>query len=433
MVKEKLKLYASDPENPALNYLLGIDYYTQRNYASSLNFFLRCAELTDDDLLAYQSLILCSNCLYRQGNRQHSKTGFILHALSINNFRPEAWFLLLRHCEENKQWQECYTYSSIALRTCQFNLANIPHSDYPGKWAIEFIMAKSAYQIGRSEESRRILRQIVISHWKSMDPNYRMWVLDEIKKLGDREIINRPSISGQKTIGFPKVRYTSLSESVERRNLLNDRLQKYKIQAEPFIVERMKEGEFKIVGDLVSNVPLGNIAATITNLRLIDDWYKNTNEPYLVVFEDDVMLETIDLWNFEWMEFFNELPDDWEAVQLCLISETNREIKFTKRNLHDWGGQAYLIKREYAKKLIDSHIKEDHFLFEIPGNKYLNPVAEHILFDGKGIVYNFPLFVENSVKLPSTNNDNDNNLISHFRVLEWWKSNKKSVKELINC
>lgn len=184
MVKEKLKQYALDPENPILNFELGLCYYSERHLASALNFFLRAAELTKDDELAYKCLIYCSNCLYNQGNRLHSTTGFILQAMALIPSRPEAWFLYLRILENKGEWQECYTFACNSLETCNFESAPFDLSEYPGKHAILFIKSKTAFKLGRGQESRIILQGIVDNHWDGMSESYKVWIQEDIIRLG---------------------------------------------------------------------------------------------------------------------------------------------------------------------------------------------------------------------------------------------------------
>lgn len=206
MVKEKIKQYAIDPTNPILNWELGVIYYSNKHYGSALNFFLRGAELTEDKELSYKCLILCANCLYQQKRRPHSETGFILHAISLIPERPEAWFLYLRFFEEKKDWQECYTLSTITEQLCNFNYPQIELSEYPGEYGIQFIKAKSAFNIGRGEESRKLLQEIIDRHRHSMSANYMTWVEDEIKRKGDGPRVNhiiRYSSNRLKDFKFP--------------------------------------------------------------------------------------------------------------------------------------------------------------------------------------------------------------------------------------
>jgi hypothetical protein len=185
-IKEKLREYINDPENPILNFELALSYYKENHLASALNFFLRSAELTDDDNLAYQSLILCSNCLYRQGNRVHSCTGFILQAMALLPQRPEAWFLYLRILEGKSEWQECYTFATNAERLCDFTMNPLEFSDYPGPYSILFIKSKAAFQVGRGNECRSILKRIVNDFWYSMNDGYKHWISLEIKSRGGK-------------------------------------------------------------------------------------------------------------------------------------------------------------------------------------------------------------------------------------------------------
>ncbi len=186
VIKEKLKEYAKDPENPILNFELGINYFRESQLASALNFFLRTAELTDDDVLAYHSLILCANCLYQQGNRQHSCTGFILQAMALIPERPEAWFLYLRILEGKGEWQECYTFATQTEKICNFEFPILEFSDYSGAHSILFIKSKAAFQIGRSKECRYLLSRIVEAYWEDMSESYKHWVSTEIKNRGGR-------------------------------------------------------------------------------------------------------------------------------------------------------------------------------------------------------------------------------------------------------
>jgi hypothetical protein len=187
VIKEKLKQFALDPENPVLNFELSLLYYREGQYAAALNYSLRCSEISNDNLLIYRALMVCVNSLYRLKDRPHSTTGFILHAISVLPQRPEAWFLYLRHMEEKWLWQECYTYAISCDSLCNFNEPSISRSecDYPGKWGIDFIKAKAAYHIGRRHECRILLQKIVDDHWDKMPNDYKIWIETEIKKLGD--------------------------------------------------------------------------------------------------------------------------------------------------------------------------------------------------------------------------------------------------------
>ena len=186
MIKSDLLKFVQDTEDPILNFELGFSYYKEENIPSAINYFLRTAEISEDNFLRYKCLVYCSNCLFRQGDRSESAKKFILQAISTDPKRPEAWFLYLRILEANqeKDWELAYTSSCVAESLCEFGLETFEYSDYVGPYAIRFIKARSALFLERGQECRKILQSIVDEYWDSMNSNYQYWVEEEIKNLG---------------------------------------------------------------------------------------------------------------------------------------------------------------------------------------------------------------------------------------------------------
>lgn len=161
ILKNLVYEYIDDHLDPVKNFNLGFEYYTQGHGALAFAYFLRCAELSEDDNLSYQCLVLSSHCLDKQGSRTHSAQGLLLHAISLLPKRPEAHYHLIRLLEINKDYQECYTQTSIALSLCDFEDVDIfPLSEYPGKWAILFERSVSGWFIGRCDEAREITKHL---------------------------------------------------------------------------------------------------------------------------------------------------------------------------------------------------------------------------------------------------------------------------------
>ena len=61
--------------------------------------------------------------------------------------------------------------------------------------------------------------------------------------------------------------------------------------------------------------------------------------------------------------------------------------------MYDWSVTAYIITRDYAKKIIDRYIREDSYDLTIPGTIFY-PMPETVLFYDIGKVYAVDLFVE---------------------------------------
>lgn len=204
-----------------------------------------------------------------------------------------------------------------------------------------------------------------------------------------------------KLANFPSVYVTSLKESEDRRNSIQSQFAEHGIlNLNAFIVDRFRDckHQFKYSGDLLHQMDDGGIGAVISHLVNIKNWYLNTNEEYAFFCEDDLSLETVKHWNFTWDEFVSNLPSDWECVQLIKINSWDsghtdqHNIRLRGRNWDDWGA-TYLIKRDYARKIIEAYCPQDEFQLTVKNN--VQPIIENILYYGQGRVYNCPLFVEN--------------------------------------
>jgi hypothetical protein len=160
VMKELLHKYIENPLDDKATYDVAIEYYRQGHSASAMGYFLRCAELTEDKLLAYKSLLYSSLALYHQGNRMYATTGCILHAMAILPERPEAWYLYSRVLEIESKWQESYTATCTALKLCDFTLEPLHELEYPGRYGLLFEKGVTSWRIGRNEECREIFQHL---------------------------------------------------------------------------------------------------------------------------------------------------------------------------------------------------------------------------------------------------------------------------------
>lgn len=242
---------------------------------------------------------------------------------------------------------------------------------------------------------------------------------------------------------FPKIYCASLIECKDRRKNIQDEFLNYNIQEINFLLsERQVENDPSVIGKYKFVMDLGTIGATVSHLKMIKKWYDETDDPYAFFCEDDLSLETVQYWNFTWNEFINNLPENWDCIQLMCIGKNLNSIKLRRRYWDDWSVGAYLVSREYAKILIDSFISDEKFSLEYPEEYYWAPLAENLIYysprsvvDQKILynVYTFPLFVE-SIEFVSTfygisleEKYKEDHLESYIEVLEWWKNTGKQL------
>ena len=278
------------------------------------------------------------------------------------------------------------------------------------------------------------VKQAVNEEFSEFEAKYNCWIF---------QVPNEITMS-EKLKNFPSVNFISIEESQDRRNILYEMFEQYKISdVTPHIYKRYSDEDHKIIeGPLTNHTGKGVVTS---HLKAIREWYESTDEEYTFICEDDFSFDSVKYWNFTWQDFFNSLPQDWNLIQLCLIREDmfcffNPEVKLRNRCWCDWSNCAYLISRKHAENLIKNYYLEDFIHLEYKGTDkelrereetsywFCLPSAENIIyspFEGiQGGIYAFPLFVEN-VSFKSTWSGRDDNWLnrySHDEIMNWWKT-----------
>ena len=76
--------------------------------------------------------------------------------------------------------------------------------------------------------------------------------------------------------------------------------------------------------------------------KAIKEFYENTDDPYAVIFEDDVVFETVKYWNFTWKDFVSKLPHDWDCIQMSIISTGDIHVVLHPYFINDFYAAAFL-------------------------------------------------------------------------------------------
>jgi tetratricopeptide (TPR) repeat protein len=177
--------YIEDPENYNKNYNLGSYYESMGQTASAVSYYLRAAERSPDNLVQYECLLRSALCFEKQGCRNFTVKGLLLHALAILPKRPEAYYLLSRFYEkENKDgsWQECYTIASLGHNLADLNPEPL-NTDvgYSGNYVLLFQKAVSSWWCGLCKESQDIFKDLLNNY--NMKEEFRASVTNNLNFL----------------------------------------------------------------------------------------------------------------------------------------------------------------------------------------------------------------------------------------------------------
>ena len=69
-LQSKLEQYIEAPDVPENSFEVGWEYELIGQYASAMGYYLKCAELTDNDLIAYECLMRKAICFRYMGERE---------------------------------------------------------------------------------------------------------------------------------------------------------------------------------------------------------------------------------------------------------------------------------------------------------------------------------------------------------------------------
>lgn len=174
------------------------------------------------------------------------------------------------------------------------------------------------------------------------------------------------------------------------------------------------------------------MAASISHLKAIDFWLKNSNSDYAIIMEDDLSFETVKKWNFNFNDFIKSIKSPYDMIQMCIIHNYKINTTLHMRETGDWSGACYLIKRTRAEQLLKKYFIDDKYV--LPQSHY-EACPESVVFLGCKVL-SVPLFTYNMELESSIEADyhapftkEQVLLKSKIQTLDYW-SNNNMVKQL---
>lgn len=171
----------------------------------------------------------------------------------------------------------------------------------------------------------------------------------------------------ERMTGFPQCRVVNVKEAADRREYMAGEFAKLGItDYEIYQYERWENSDVKVTGDqkVLDMLPLG---ATTSHLLTIKRWYEESDEDMVAIFEDDADFEVTKKWPFRFDQLLERFGPLWDGIQLCVMHEGWAVMYPRHRNGFDHGLQCYIIKRHYAKKIIDYYFTDDNTIhFKMP-------------------------------------------------------------------
>ena len=192
-LEEKLNKYIDNPRKDICNFELACSYFDIKQYASALSYYLRCAELSKDESLVYESLLCSWDCMGRVGKRPAFERGQILQAISHSPHRPEAYNSIcvwLEFCGDiripspEEKYHMMYSYACIGINNILSDKPFKYYNRYDGYFAFLYYKALAGWNIGKTKESEDLFVELVNNPNNNLNERYKKIINNDIINLG---------------------------------------------------------------------------------------------------------------------------------------------------------------------------------------------------------------------------------------------------------
>ena len=162
-----LQNFVLAPRDPQHNYQLAYQYEVIGQFAAAISYYLRCAELCEDEKRVYECLLNVWHCVNQVGDRPLFERGQLMTAIAQSPQRPEAYFFLCQWLERHgakkegsieEMYKQIYMYANIGLANICHRHAFNTFNRYPGDYALMFYKGFAAWHVGKVDESVEIMK-----------------------------------------------------------------------------------------------------------------------------------------------------------------------------------------------------------------------------------------------------------------------------------
>ena len=198
--------------------------------------------------------------------------------------------------------------------------------------------------------------------------------------------MENPTLIISEKVDLPRVYYTNPCHKVDRKLYMETQFKHFGIEFTrinmPGPETYYDNYEHRMTGTYSSKSSHWINFASSLIVEFLSEWYTTTNEPYLLLMEDDYDLSLIPKWKFGWNEFLYHLPYDWDCIQLGF--ECPNVIPFYLHPIKsNYSLGTTLMNREFVSKVLDLHYPNNKFKFDYSLANYEFINRESGIHDGK--------------------------------------------------
>ena len=177
-----------------------------------------------------------------------------------------------------------------------------------------------------------------------------------------------------------------------------------------------------------------NMSMLFNQFNTLIDWYNSNKSEHCIIMEDDLCLDSMKYWNFNWSYLMKNLPCNWDCIQLYASSFNKLNLNLTRRHNGCHGSACFMVTRHYVEKLIKMFCYEDKYKIQYnygydggaEWNTFskIQPTSPDFVPYNIGVTYTFPIFTVNvDLKIPQIDEEVGIADVTCSKIiLDWWKN-----------
>lgn len=167
----RLNEHALDPKDPYKIFKLAREYDFLENGAMAVSLYLKAADITDDVLLQYQSILGIALCYNRQGNRRYTVEGALYDAITVMPELPEAYYFMSQFYADGSAWKQSLFFAIQGIKQIDNSIRSLQVNDIPENLYDELLVQRAVakWQVTGQQDGKHMLFDLKFRHALSED------------------------------------------------------------------------------------------------------------------------------------------------------------------------------------------------------------------------------------------------------------------------
>jgi hypothetical protein len=234
--------------------------------------------------------------------------------------------------------------------------------------------------------------------------------------------------------GIPHIYYLNLDHKTDRKEYMESQFDKWgitdftRVSCSKFLAKEFDNWKHMLhKHEAFEKAPHTHrsLAVSLSTLETLRNWLETTDDPYLILMEDDTDLDLITYWHFDWNYLMNNIPYDWDCIQLGYTSNHSISFFLHKKPHHSYNGPT-LFNRYYVEKLVRLHYIANKYLLirdygrirRFRQSRLFYPIDVDDYLQSNGCAYALPILTQNPYL---DENPKDHHLLSKIACYYWWR------------